>query len=236
MPEKGDTWQSILPQMCWTVLFTITARTQTLLLQVNLLKCMQFNPTQHIYICVYTCLAVQLAWSVKVATLWLCLHSQMLPNTLSFAYRSWRQSGKWEVPGATEGWQIKIRYLNLCALFIQCSINSTLLKTQVRIKKEQSDIYPNHFLITKDKIASFQGRNLGDTISRLSPLAPGQCAGRNWDTHSIASEVFPPNVHTMNLITSNWTNTNQGTSDKIIGLSPSNMLRSQKRKAEDHDH
>lgn len=138
--------------------------------------------------------------------------------TVSFAYRSWRrcwrQSGKWGVPGATEGWQIKIRYLNLCALTIQCSINSTLLKTQVRIKKEQSDIYPNHFLITKDKRASFQGRNLGDTISRLSPLVPGQCAGRNWDTHSIASEVFPPNVHTMKLITSNWTNTNQGTSDK----------------------
>lgn len=81
--------------------------------------------------------------------------------TVSFAYRSWRrcwrQSGKWGVPGATEGWQIKIRYLNLCALTIQCSINSTLLKTQVRIKKEQSDIYPNHFLITKDKRASFQG-------------------------------------------------------------------------------
>ena len=31
---------------------------------------------------VYTCLAVQLAKSVKVATLRLCLHSQMLPNTL----------------------------------------------------------------------------------------------------------------------------------------------------------
>lgn len=40
---------------------------------------MESNST-HIYVC--TCLAVELAWSVKLATLWLCLHSQMLPNAL----------------------------------------------------------------------------------------------------------------------------------------------------------
>lgn len=76
----------------WAVLFTITARTQTLLLQLifwSVCNLIQLNT--YIYVCVYY-LAVQLAWSVKVATLWLCLHSQNASKyTVSFAYRSWRR-------------------------------------------------------------------------------------------------------------------------------------------------
>lgn len=68
---------------------------------------MQFNPTQHIYICVYTCLAVQLAWSVKVATLWLCLHSQMLPNTLCHLLIEAEEGAEDKVE--SEGYQVQQR-------------------------------------------------------------------------------------------------------------------------------
>lgn len=39
------------------------------------------------------------------------------------------------------------------------------------------------------------------------------------EVHSIASMVFLPEVHNLNLITMNWTNAKQGTFYKIAGLS-----------------
>lgn len=55
----------------------------------------------------YTCLAVQLTWSVKVATLWLCLHSQMLPNTLCHLLIEAEEGAEDKVE--SEGYQVQQR-------------------------------------------------------------------------------------------------------------------------------